>query len=111
MLKKQETNNISQKLLLMQRTHDQALLVNTHSRAESQLHSVEQAAKSSDFYSNFDTIDSTCFNQDDTISSLNEKFLKFLHHLNTPTAVSDIKKAMSTYASDCNQHFYDHTEI
>ena len=55
---------------------DQAYHANTPAQAGSQLHNLEQAARDTGFYLNSDKTAFKCFDQDDTIFSLNGKPMK-----------------------------------
>ena len=55
---------------------DLGLLANIPAKAESLLHSLEQAAEGISLYMNYKKIEFMCFNQDGAISTLNGKTLK-----------------------------------
>ena len=61
-------------------TDDLTRLTNTPAQAESLLHSLEQAAKDIGLYMNSDKTKFMHFNQDNAISSLNDKSLKLVDH-------------------------------
>ena len=66
------------KLLQRQNTQITALLKNTHTQAESLLHSWEQAAGGIGLHVNADKTEYMCFNQKGDISTLNSGSLKLL---------------------------------
>ena len=65
--------------------HYPALLVNTPAEAESQLHSLEHAARGISLFVKSDNTEFMCFIQDGTISSLNSNPLNMVHQIRDKT--------------------------